>query len=60
MFNGTLDNTFPFEPYQRLFYEHLGSPDKQIQMFDNQGHVVPAELVIPAADKWLRARWPTK
>ena len=60
MLNGTMDNTFPFEPYQRLFYEHLGSPEKQIQMFDNQGHVVPAELVIPAADRWLRARWPSK
>jgi dienelactone hydrolase len=60
MLNGTLDNTFPVEPYQRLFYEHLGSPDKRIQMFENQGHVVPKELVIPAADKWLRARWPGK
>ncbi len=60
MLNGTMDNWFPVEPYQRLFYEHLGSPDKQIQMFENQGHVVSAELVIPAADKWLRARWPAK
>jgi formylglycine-generating enzyme required for sulfatase activity/predicted esterase len=56
MVNGALDDITPFEPYQRKFFQDLGSKDKQYLPFDNCGHVVPIELAVPAVDRWLRDR----
>jgi hypothetical protein len=60
MINGMLDNIVPYEPYQTLFYQHLGSIDKRFLPFENETHAVPPAIVIPAVDKWLRARWPAE
>jgi hypothetical protein len=60
MINGMLDNVMLYEPYQTLFFQHLGSVDKQFLPVENQGHAVPPAIAIPAVDKWLRARWPAQ
>jgi predicted esterase len=60
MINGMLDNILPYEPYQTLFYQHLGSVDKRFLPIENETHGVPPAIVIPAVDKWLRARWPAE
>ena len=60
MINGMLDSIMSYEPYQTLFYQHLGSVDKRFLPFENEGHAVPPAIAIPAVDKWLRAKWPAE
>jgi dienelactone hydrolase len=55
MINGRHDVWWPLESSQMPFYEDLGTPDKEIKLYDS-GHATPADETAEFADQWLQRK----
>jgi hypothetical protein len=55
MINGRHDIWWPLHSSQTPFYEDLGTPDKELMLYDT-GHLTPAAEGAEFADQWLRRK----